>query len=212
MAKTGEGPKPTRMELLALRKRLALAKRGYELLEEKRDALISRFFELIKLRNNLRKEVEDNLKRIYEKYKEAKAILGRDIDSVIAAIPPIKSVSISKQYIMGVSVPKIKKIEWEPKYTLYASAAAFDEMLKLMKSTTENLMKLIEVEHALLELSDEIMKTRRRVNALKYIMIPKLQRSIKWISLVLEERAREEFYRKKLIKKKKEEGYAQSVG
>jgi len=212
LAKTGEGPKPTRMELLALRKRLALAKRGYELLEEKRDALISRFFELIKLRNNLRKEVEDNLKRIYEKYKEAKAILGRDIDSVIAAIPPIKSVSISKQYIMGVSVPKIKKIEWEPKYTLYASAAAFDEMLKLMKSTTENLMKLIEVEHALLELSDEIMKTRRRVNALKYIMIPKLQRSIKWISLVLEERAREEFYRKKLIKKKKEEGYAQSVG
>ena len=208
MAKTGEGPKPTRMELLALRKRLALAKRGYELLEEKRDALISRFFELIKLRNNLRKDVEENLKQIYEKYKEAKAILGRDIDSVIAAIPPIKNTEIVKQYIMGVSVPKIRKVEWEPKYTLYASAAAFDEMLKLMKSTTENLVKLIEVEHALLELSDEIMKTRRRVNALKYIMIPKLQRSIKWISLVLEERAREEFYRKKLIKRKKEEAYA----
>lgn len=208
MAKTGEGPKPTRMELLALRKRLALAKRGYELLEEKRDALISRFFELIKLRNNLRKDVEENLKQIYEKYKEAKAILGRDIDSVIAAIPPIKNIEIVKQYIMGVSVPKIRKVEWEPKYTLYASAAAFDEMLKLMKSTTENLVKLIEVEHALLELSDEIMKTRRRVNALKYIMIPKLQRSIKWISLVLEERAREEFYRKKLIKRKKEEAYA----
>ncbi|MCD6156956.1 MAG: V-type ATP synthase subunit D [Euryarchaeota archaeon] len=208
MAKTGEGPKPTRMELLALRKRLALAKRGYELLEEKRDALISRFFELIKLRNNLRKDVEENLKQIYEKYKEAKAILGRDIDSVIAAIPPIKNTEIVKQYIMGVSVPKIRKVEWEPKYTLYASAAAFDEMLKLMKSTTENLVKLIEVEHALLELSDEIMKTRRRVNALKYTMIPKLQRSIKWISLVLEERAREEFYRKKLIKRKKEEAYA----
>jgi len=208
LAKTGEGPKPTRMELLALRKRLALAKRGYELLEEKRDALISRFFELIKLRNNLRKDVEENLKQIYEKYKEAKAILGRDIDSVIAAIPPIKNIEIVKQYIMGVSVPKIRKVEWEPKYTLYASAAAFDEMLKLMKSTTENLVKLIEVEHALLELSDEIMKTRRRVNALKYIMIPKLQRSIKWISLVLEERAREEFYRKKLIKRKKEEAYA----
>lgn len=196
------------MELLALRKRLALAKRGYELLEEKRDALISRFFELIKLRNNLRKDVEENLKQIYEKYKEAKAILGRDIDSVIAAIPPIKNIEIVRQYIMGVSVPKIRKVEWEPKYTLYASAAAFDEMLKLMKSTTENLVKLIEVEHALLELSDEIMKTRRRVNALKYIMIPKLQRSIKWISLVLEERAREEFYRKKLIKRKKEEAYA----
>lgn len=208
MAKTGEGPKPTRMELLALRKRLALAKRGYELLEEKRDALISRFFELIKLRNNLRKDVEENLKQIYEKYKEAKAILGRDIDSVIAAIPPIKNIEIVKQYIMGVSVPKIRKVEWEPKYTLYASAAAFDEMLKIMKSTTENLVKLIEVEHALLELSDEIMKTRRRVNALKYTMIPKLQRSIKWISLVLEERAREEFYRKKLIKRKKEEAYA----
>jgi len=208
LAKTGEGPKPTRMELLALRKRLALAKRGYELLEEKRDALISRFFELIKLRNNLRKDVEENLKQIYEKYKEAKAILGRDIDSVIAAIPPIKNIEIVKQYIMGVSVPKIRKVEWEPKYTLYASAAAFDEMLKLMKSTTENLVKLIEVEHALLELSDEIMKTRRRVNALKYTMIPKLQRSIKWISLVLEERAREEFYRKKLIKRKKEEAYA----
>jgi len=208
LAKTGEGPKPTRMELLALRKRLALAKRGYELLEEKRDALISRFFELIKLRNNLRKDVEENLKQIYEKYKEAKAILGRDIDSVIAAIPPIKNTEIVKQYIMGVSVPKIRKVEWEPKYTLYASAAAFDEMLKLMKSTTENLVKLIEVEHALLELSDEIMKTRRRVNALKYTMIPKLQRSIKWISLVLEERAREEFYRKKLIKRKKEEAYA----
>jgi len=208
LAKTGEGPKPTRMELLALRKRLALAKRGYELLEEKRDALISRFFELIKLRNNLRKDVEENLKQIYEKYKEAKAILGRDIDSVIAAIPPIKNIEIVKQYIMGVSVPKIRKVEWEPKYTLYASAAAFDEMLKIMKSTTENLVKLIEVEHALLELSDEIMKTRRRVNALKYTMIPKLQRSIKWISLVLEERAREEFYRKKLIKRKKEEAYA----
>jgi len=208
LAKTGEGPKPTRMELLALRKRLVLAKRGYELLEEKRDALISRFFELIKLRNNLRKDVEENLKQIYEKYKEAKAILGRDIDSVIAAVPPIKNIEIVRQYIMGVSVPKIRKVAWEPKYTLYVSAAAFDEMLKLMKSTTENLVKLIEVEHALLELSDEIMKTRRRVNALKYIMIPKLQRSIKWISLVLEERAREEFYRKKLIKRKKEEAYA----
>jgi len=208
LAKIGEGPKPTRMELLALRKRLALAKRGYELLEEKRDALISRFFELIKLRNNLRKDVEESLKQIYEKYKEAKAILGKDIDSVIAAIPPIKNIKISQQYIMGVSVPRIERVEWEPKYTLYASTAAFDEMLTLMKNTTENLTKLIEVEHALLELSDEIMKTRRRVNALKYIMIPKLQQSIKWISLVLEERAREEFYRKKLIKRKKEEAYA----
>lgn len=205
MAKIGEGPKPTRMELLMLRKRLALAKRGHELLEEKRDALISQFFEYVKLRDKIRNDVERNLKKIYEKYKESKALLGRDIKSVVAAIPEISNLKITTRTIMGLRVPRIEKWDWEPKYTLYGSTASFDEMLEIMKETQEYLMKLIEIEHSLVELSEEIKRTRRRVNALKYTVIPKLQKSIKWITLVLEERAREEFYRRKLIKKKKEE-------
>ncbi|HEC96096.1 MAG TPA: V-type ATP synthase subunit D, partial [Euryarchaeota archaeon] len=185
MAKIGEGPKPTRMELLMLRKRLALAKRGHELLEEKRDALISQFFEYVKLRDKIRKDVERNLKRIYEKYKESKALLGRDIKSVVATVPEISNIKLTTQTVMGLRVPKIERWEWEPKYALYASTASFDEMLEIMKDTQEYLMKLIEVEHSLVELSEEIKRTRRRVNALKYMVIPRLQKSIKWITLVL---------------------------
>ncbi len=203
MAKIGEGPKATRMELLALRRRIALAKRGHELLEEKRDALIAKFFELIKKRKELREKLSSELKEIYMKFKEAKATLGGDIYSAIAAVPEISDLKIDRRIVMGVRTEEIRGYSWEPKYSLYATSGAFDEMLKKMRENLRDLIQLIEIDNSLMALVEEIKRTRRRVNALEYIIIPKLEAQAKWISLMLEEREREDFFRKKMIKKKR---------
>ncbi len=197
-----EGVTPTRMELLQIRKRKALAVKGHQLLSEKRDALVSSFFELIKKRKEKRKEMEEKLQEAYKSLIMAEMIMGEERLRYIAdKMAREREVNVSKKNIMGVAIPKfeIEKAEM-PEYSIFSTCAEFDEAVKKANEALEKLIEVAEIEGSVQMLAKEIEKTKRRVNALEYIFIPRLLNTITYIERQLEEREREDFFRRKRIK------------
>ena len=200
-----EGVKPTRMELLRIRKRLELAEKGHKLLEDKRDALIERFFKSIKRRDEIKKEVEDILKKAMQALIEAEMIMGIDQVRISAKmVGKIGEIRFLKDNIMGVKVPKIDRenldLKAEKFYSFTGTCIRLDEAKRLFEEALRKLIDLAEIDGAVKALALEIEKTKRRVNVLENVLIPKLQATRKRIEMLLEEREREDFFRRKRIK------------
>lgn len=197
------GVKPTRMELLKIRKRTLLAEKGHKLLSEKRDALVSEFFDVIEGRNELKTELITKLHKAYLSLIEAQMIIGRDkVKNISKSIPSTPDLEIETANIFGISVPKITppKLSNDPEYGLATTTVRLDTASSKFKGVLTKVLQLAEVEASIERLAIEIEKTKRRVNALEYIFIPKLKATIKYITMQLEEREREDFFRRKRIK------------
>jgi len=200
-----EGVSPTRMELLDIRKKLVLAEKGHKLLEEKRDALVEKFFEIIDERNNLLKEIYGDLKKAYSSLIQAQMILGENkVDQASKLTDYIGEIALDSDNIMGVKIPNINdeniKKDIKPVYGFFETCSKLDDAQKQFSETTVKLIKLADLEGGLKALTMEIEKTKRRVNVLENNLIPKLQATIKYIEMQLEEREREDFFRRKRIK------------
>ncbi len=197
-----EGVTPTRMELLQIRKRKALAVKGHQLLSEKRDALVSSFFDLIKRRREKRKEMEKKLQEAYKAIIRAEMIMGEErLREEAMKFGSKRDVEISRKNIMGVKIPKFEIHEMEiPEYSILSTCAEFDEAVKKANELLEEIVEVAEIEGSIQMLAREIEKTKRRVNALEYIFIPRLLNTITYIERQLEEREREDFFRRKRIK------------
>ena len=205
-----EGVKPTRMELLAIRKKKKLAEKGHKLLGEKRDALVMQFFEIIKTRDTLRDDVNSRMAEAFETLIDAEMILGYDtVEDITYSIPPVKKVPTEIVNIMGVQVPKIQAgtitAPREPVYGYLQTSARLDEASDRFQEVLRNILRLAEIEGSIEQLANEIEKTKRRVNALEHIFIPRLKATQKYIEMQLQEREREDFFRRKHIKKIMEE-------
>ncbi len=198
-----ETAKPTRMELLALRKKKLLAEKGHKLLTEKRDALISRFFDIIKQRNKVRKDMNLLINDAFSSLVDAEMIMGQDgVENMSYAIPDVGEIQTGTVNIMGVYVPLISsKIEKQKQnYSYVETNAKFDEAAEKFRNLLCKVLKLAEVEGSVERLGVEIEKTKRRVNALEHIFIPRVKATVKFIEMSLEEREREDFFRRKRIK------------
>ncbi len=200
-----EGVKPTRMELLAIRKKQNLAEKGHKLLSEKRDALIMQFFDVIKTRDTLRADVNNSLTNAYSSLIESQMIMGQNqVEEVAIAVPPMGKVPTSVVNIMGVQVPSLEVEAVAPPegpvYGYLETTAKLDEATDKLRKVLVKILKLAEVEGSIERLANEIEKTKRRVNALEHIFIPRLRTTIKYIEMQLQEREREDFFRRKRIK------------
>lgn len=206
MAEILEGTKPTRMELLKLRKRVLLAEKGHKLLKEKRDALISEFLLIIKEVRKCRKKMEKELASAFKALTAAKALLGSKTIKQISHITDQDiTLDLKTRNIMGVTVPVIKIPETTRKmtergYGLFDTSAQLDEAAYNFESTLQIIVQLVEIEEAVRKLALEVEKTKRRVNALEYIVIPRLKATVKYIQMHLDEMARDSFLRLKKIK------------
>jgi V/A-type H+-transporting ATPase subunit D len=206
MADIIEGTKPTRMELLQLRKRAALAERGHRLLKEKRDALISEFLSIAGNVREIRESAQQQLAEAYTDMLQAQAVMG------VGAVREVSwntgqdlQVSLKSRNIMGVTVPLIESDKAERSfirrgYGFADTSAKLDEAAKKMELAIEAIVKLAEVEETVRRLALEVEKTKRRVNALEYIVIPKVTATVKYIRMRLDEIERESFTRLKKIK------------
>ena len=200
-----EGVNPTRMELLGIRKKKKLAEKGHKLLSEKRDALVMQFFDIIKTRNTLRVEVTSVLQKAYQILIEAEMVMGQNkVRQVSYSIPSMGDIPTSEVNIMGVRVPEIhseviKTLETPP-YGFIETTGKLDMATDRFRELVNKLLKLAEVEGAIERLAGEIEKTKRRVNALEHIVVPKLKATEKYIEMQLQEREREDFFRRKRIK------------
>lgn len=207
MAEKLEDVKPTRMELLRIRKRKILAENGHDLLSEKKDALINEFFKVVDKRKELRKELKDKLGDSYDSLTEAEMLLGKnDIQSISDGAIKMDGVDIRSEHIMGVQVPSFKPDVPEERFYGYADTSVkLDEAVEEFRGVLKIILELAEIEGKLTRLADEIEKAKRRVNALEYIYIPRLEATIEYIERQLEEREREDFFRRKKIKSLMEE-------
>jgi V/A-type H+-transporting ATPase subunit D len=200
-----EGVNPTRMELLEIRKKLVLAEKGHKLLEEKRDALVEKFFDVIEKRNELKNEIDRDFKDAFLSLIQAQMILGeKKVEDVSYLTQGIGKISFESDNIMGVKIPTINKEEIKPPakplYGFIETCARLDDAHKKFNELSIKLLEFAEIESGIKSISIEIEKTKRRVNVLENTLIPKLLATIKYIEMQLEEREREDFFRRKRIK------------
>jgi V/A-type H+-transporting ATPase subunit D len=184
---------PTRMELTRLKKRLKVADRGHKLLKDKRDEMIRQFMKIIKQNKVLRAEVEEELLLAQREFTIAgMSMSGAEMEEALM-VPAVRfAFRTSRQNIMSVTVPKIEFSEtpgdmsYFP-YGFTGTSGALDTSVKKLAGVFAKMIKLAEIEKTCNMLADEIEKTRRRVNALEYVLIPQLEETIKYITMKLEE-------------------------
>jgi V/A-type H+-transporting ATPase subunit D len=200
-----EGINPTRMELLEIRKKLILAEKGHKLLEEKRDALVEKFFGIIDKRNQLSKRLDDDFKSAFLTLIHSQMIMGeKRVEEISYISEDIGEISFEKENIMGVKIPAMNKdsiiIKRKHLYSFSETCAKLDDSQKKFSKLLLNLLDLADLEGRIKSLAVEIEKTKRRVNVLENNLIPKLNATQKYIEMQLEEREREDFFRRKRIK------------
>lgn len=188
---------PTRMELSRLKKRLKTASRGHKLLKDKQDELMKRFIDLVRKNNDLRLSVEDKLTMSLKEFAMAKAVMSTEMFEEALIMPTEKiELDITRKNIMSVNVPVMKFVREAKEgasiypYGYAQTSGELDGAIKKLNDILPNLLELAEVEKACQLMADEIEKTRRRVNALEYVMIPQLEETIKYITMKLDENER----------------------
>lgn len=201
--------KPTRSELMKLKKKIILAKSGYKLLKKKRDGLILEFFEILKKTKTVRKELTEKYKEATHKMNTARLLqTDESIKALAMAVRDTPEINVETRNIMGIVVPKIeskfeKKGAGEQGYGVITTSIALLEAAKSYEELLEYILLVAEVETSMKKLLEEIEKTKRRVNALEYDVIPKMTKLSRFISLRLEEQERETIFRTKRIKSKR---------
>ncbi len=184
---------PNRMELIRLKKRLIVAKRGYKLLKDKRDALIQIFVRLAKESNMAREELEEKLLKCYAIFSNTSSLMSKLALEETLMFPKAKGeAEVSFKNVMSVNVPQYK-LKCEGRYYSYGlvdTTAELDSALKKYHEILPLMLRVAELDKSITLLANEIEKTRRRVNALEYVIIPDLEETIKFITMKLDEMAR----------------------
>lgn len=184
----------TRIESINMKKSLKTAQRGHKLLKDKLDELIKKILELVQKNEQLRKKTDEMLTNAYQNFMLAKAVMGEEgIEEALVIPKQSVSVDISETSIMSVKIPQFNfgKNSYENNNkVLYGFAYTTSELDKAIESfseVSENLLELAQNEKAIELISEEIEKTRRRVNAIENVTIPNYIDTIKYIQLKLSE-------------------------
>ena len=185
---------PTRMELTRLKGRLKTAVRGHKLLKDKRDELMKQFLEIVRKNRELRAKVEKGLEEANAAFTVASAIMSPEMLEQ-ALMYPRQSVELGMKYknVMSVNVPEYSFAtrnadpgEIYP-YGFAQTSGELDIAMQSMSKVFADMLELAQIEKTMQLLAEEIEKTRRRVNALEYVMIPDMKENIKFITMKLEE-------------------------
>jgi len=186
---------PTRMELTRVKRKLVTAKRGHKLLKDKRDEMVRQFILLVRENHRLRTEVESALSGALRNFAMARSVTEPEMMEE-ALLYPARSVSVQMgiRSILSVRVPTLKTGEDNTQamlsYGLVETSAQLDGAIANLAELLPKLIRLAEVEKTCDLLADEIEKTRRRVNALEYVMIPQFIETIRFITMKLDENER----------------------
>jgi len=208
MSEVIPGIHPTRMELLALRKRRDIAERGRDLLREKLDALMIEFFENIRQISALRDRSHALLQQAYTLFIEAEMVHGlARLEQFGVGVEDRFDLDTKTRNVIGVTLPQVQikasPVKTAP-YNLLATSAKLDEATMKMAEALKSITELASAEAATRKLAEAIASTKRRVNSLDYVIIPRVLQSIRYIQMHLEEREREDFFRLKRIKRRME--------
>ena len=185
---------PTRQELTRLKGRLKTSIRGHKLLKDKRDELMKQFMDVVRENRALRAKVEAALIRAHGSFTVASAVMSSEMLEQ-SLLYPKQSVELDMtfQNVMSVNVPVYQfKTKSDDAGEIYpygfaTTSGELDDAVDALSGIFQDMLRLAQIEKTSQLLAEEIEKTRRRVNALEYVMIPNFEESIKYISMKLEE-------------------------
>ncbi len=188
---------PTRMQLTKLKKQLITAVRGHKMLKDKRDELMRQFLDLVRETKDLREQVERELENCNAHFVNAAAVMSKEsLDGSLLSPKQRLSVEVDSKNVMSVNIPQFDANARTPdKGDVFPYGFAFtsfelDDAVESLDRVLPDLIKLAQYEKSCELMSAEIEKTRRRVNSLEHVMIPRYQETIKYISMKLEENDR----------------------
>ncbi|MCU0631528.1 MAG: V-type ATP synthase subunit D [Methanolinea sp.] len=198
--------KPTRSELINLKKRIALSERGYKILKMKRDGLILEFFKVLEQAKDTRDDLQDRYERAQAMMAVANTVEGAiGVKAAAFSVQEVPDIKLASKNIMGVVVPeiessKVRKGLMERGYGILGTTSVIDETALSFEELVESIIRSAEVETTMKKLLDEIESTKRRVNALEFKVIPEMTAARDFIKMRLDEMEREELFRLKKIK------------
>lgn len=201
-----ENVAPTKSNLMSAKNSLEFSVKGYELLDQKRNVLIREMMSYMDRAKELQKRIDTTFSEAYTALREANVTMGiSNVEGIAAAIPEADDYNVLFKSVMGVEVPEIsyEKKGVEPKYSLYRTNSSMDIAYCKFNEVKYLIYELAEVENAVYKLAVEVKKTQKRANALQNIQIPRFKAIVKFIGEVLDEKEREDFFRLKVVKRKK---------
>ncbi len=196
---------PTRMALLGLKKKIKSAKRGHKLLKDKQDGLMQKFMEIIREAKRLRLEVEEKLGSAFKNFIRAGSLMSEEfLEGALLYSTAKTELSVETKNVMSVRIPqfKLKTSGDVITYGYLQTSGELDMSLQAFQDVFPLLVELAEIEKSAEALADELEKTRRRVNALEYRMIPDLEDTIKFIQMKLGEMERGSIINTMVVKAK----------
>ena len=204
---------PTRLELLRLRRRKAMAEGIVDILKKDLDALTVTLFELVKEIPSLRSQIHEALSEAYDLFIEAEMITGsRKIEEVSLVAQPIDfKIDMSERSgVLGILLPTFQLSEGAahmlgPRFSLLDTPAKLDESILKIKATLVHVIKLAETEASMREILDVMSVKRRQMNRIQYKILPQLDAAIRYIELILEETERQDAIRVRVLQRKRKE-------
>lgn len=196
---------PTRMNLITTKRRIGMAKKGYNVLKRKREVLVIEFLALLKQSRQDRTYLNKLMEKAYRSVTIASAYVGDfELESTALHVPEAERIGITLKGVMGVQIPNIIKTTeiGKANYNLVSTSIAVDDINEAFMKSLETVVDVAQRELGLKRLVLEIEKAKRRVNALEYKLIPELGRRSKYISMRLDEIDRDSFAALKHVKKR----------
>lgn len=194
---------PNRMELLRLKKRLAMARRGHKLLKDKQDELMRQFMEMIRDIKELRAAVEKSMEEAFRRFLFVSASMSREALQEAVGFPSKRiRLTVSHKMILNIRAPVLEpRVEGEIQcYGLASTPGDLDISLQALNQVLNEMIVLAQREKWLQLLAEELVSTRRRVNSLEYVLIPNLEETISYITMKLSEMERSNLSRLMRVK------------
>lgn len=196
---------PTRINLINLRRRVVVARKGYDILKRKREVLVIEFLKMLKQSKESRNALNQLVQESYKSVTIASTYVGNfELEDVALNREEAAPVKMRIKNIMGVRIPEITRVQQAPSisYSIMPNSLAVDDISDSFTRSINSIIEVAQREQGLKRLVIEIDKTKRRVNALDYKIIPNMKRQSKYIRMRLEEMDRDTFSALKHVKKK----------
>jgi V/A-type H+-transporting ATPase subunit D len=206
---------PTRINLITTRRRIVMAKKGYNVLRRKREVLVIEFLRLLKQSRQDRSYLNKLMQNAYRSITIASAYVGDfELEATAVHVPEAERIGITLKGVMGVQIPEIVKAEkiGKASYNIMSTSIAVDDINDSFAKALDTVVDVAQRELGLKRLVLEIEKAKRRVNALEYRLIPELTKRSKYISMRLDEIDRDSFSALKHVKKRISKAEEASVG
>lgn len=198
---------PTKANLIRAKNLLDFSQKGFELLDKKRNVLIREMMGLMNKAKNIQSRIASIFEEAYQALQIVNVSMGvNNVEEIAMSVPTVEEFEILSKSVMGVEIPSVKyeKQELETYYGFFRTNPTLDIAVTKFREVKFFIYELAEIENSVYKLAMEIKKTQKRANALEKIQIPKYMDQVKFIEEILEEKEREDFFRLKRVKQRKQ--------